>query len=191
MQLQKYVQTPMTLGKRNYVRELLHSLTHDRDCYIQKSDSGDLQAQTHTLLIWHLKVTDSCSPMAIKVVQTHSNNMTSMATFMKGHLLPAAQLSKVAIFGQLFPLNLLFLHRKTHKFTVKGISAAQFFMVHAFISFCVRLILWSIYSVHKVFRIDFHSDTLCCFYIQNFTCMTNNCYSGTLFSGAEVKANVS
>jgi len=45
--------------------------------------------------------------------------------------------------------------------------------------------------MHKVFGIDFHSDTLCCVYIHNFTRMMNNCYSDILFSGAEEKANVS
>lgn len=43
----------------------------------------------------------------------------------------------------------------------------------------------------KVFTIDFHSDTLCCFYIHDFTRMMNKCYSDVIFSGAEVKDNVS
>lgn len=171
-----------------------HILWHMADFCVQKSDCGDLQAYRNTHFAHLAPSSHRLSlPVVIKVVQTHSHTwslwpLMSRGTFYQLLSSPEGEFLESFYFN---PFVLMQKNKTKRKFTIKGTSAADFFTAYAFISFCIKWILWQIYRVPKVFRIDFHCDTLWCFYIHDFTCMTNNSYADIPFSGAEVKANIS
>lgn len=130
-------------------------------------------------------------PNVIKVVQTHSNTGWLWPLMSRGTFYQLLSTPEGEVLESFLLYTFCYFVEKKPTFKITGTLGAHFFIAYAFTSFCVRWILWHMFRALQVFRIDFHYDTLCCFYTHNFTRMTNNSSLDMLFSGAELKANVS